>query len=188
MSTIVDFKFDNLSRMEYDSSTFTQQNKLNVNYANYTLFNPFNNNCNGGLNFATQQPNVFVNGTRQVGPLGCNIKESSELKNGILTNQHIKISLHERPYKTVPFLGKGNVDVGQENELRLGDTFKEKKSVCRVNESQYINLDKYPLHAKDSMNDSSRCIEQDAQSGWIRGGIGSRDMYKNGQYCKDKKY
>ncbi len=187
-TTTVDFNFDNLSRMEYDNSTFTQQNKININHANYTLFNPYNNNCNGGINFATQQPNVFVNGTYQVGPLGCNINQSSELNKGLLTNPHIKISLHERPYKTVPYLGKGNVDVGRENEMRLGDTFKEKKSVCRINESQYINLNKYPLQGKDNMTDTSKCIEQDAVSGWIRGGSGTREMYKNGEYCKDKKY
>jgi len=186
--TTVDFKFDNLSRMEYDQSTFTQQNMINVNQANYTLFNPYNNSCNGGLLFATQQPNVFVNGTHHVGPLGCNINESSALEKGMLTNQHIKISLHERPYKTVPYLGKGNVDVGKEIELKLGDTFKENKSACRLNESSYINLKHYPLYNREDMTDSTKCIEQDAISGWVRGGSGTREMYKNGTYSNEKKY
>ena len=182
--SVVDFRFDNLTRTQYDNSTFTQGNIMNTNLANYTLFNPFNKNVNGGLNFATQQPNVFVNGTHHIGPLGCNINQSTELEKGALTNPHIKISLHERPYKTVPYLGKGNVDVGQENELRMGDTFKEKKSICRLNESPYINLNKYPLHGRETMTDTSRCIEHDAMSGWVRGGLGSREMYKNGEYCK----
>jgi len=38
------------------------------------------------------------------------------------------------------------------------------------------------------MTDTRNCIEQDAVAGWIRGGSGTRDMYKNGEYCKDKKY
>jgi hypothetical protein len=184
--SVVDFRFDNLSRIQYDNSTFTQSNRMNSNLANYTLFNPFNNDCNGGINFATQQPNVFVNGTRHIGPLGCNINESTQLEKAALTNPHIKISLHERPYKTVPYLGKGNVDVGQENDLRLGDTFKEKKSISRLNENPYINLNNYPLHGRETMTDSSRCIEHDALSGWVRGGIGSREMYKTGEYCKKK--
>ena len=58
--SLVDFRFDNLTRTQYDNSTFTQDNIMNTNLANYTLFNPFSKNCNGGLNFATQQPNVFV--------------------------------------------------------------------------------------------------------------------------------
>jgi hypothetical protein len=178
MSTTVDFKFDNLSRMQYDKSTFTQENIMNSNHANYTLFNPFNNNSNAGLNFATQQPNVFINGTYHLGPLGCNVKESTELEKSMLTNQNMKISLHERPYKTVPFLGKGNVDVGQENSLRLGDTFKEKKSVCQINETQYVNLNNFPCPALNNT------IEHDAMNGWVRGGLGSREMYKNGEYCK----
>jgi hypothetical protein len=181
--SVVDFRFDNLSRTQYDNSTYTQGNIMNSNLANYTLFNPFNKDPNNGINFATQQPNVFVNGTYHIGPLGYNVKESTELEKGMLTNQHIKINLHERPYKTVPYLGKGNVDVGHENELRLGDTFKEKKSVCRINENAYINLNKYPLHGRETIADSSRCIEDDAMSGWVRGGLSSREMYKSGEYC-----
>jgi hypothetical protein len=184
--SVVDFKFDNLSRIQYDNSTFTQDNIMNTNLANYTLFNPFNKNANGGLNFATQQPNVFVNGTYHIGPLGCNINESTDLNKSVLTNPHIKISLHERPYKSVPYLGKGNVDVGHENELRMGDTFKEKKSICRLNESPYINLNKYPLHSRDTITNTSKCIEHDAMSGWVRGGIGSREIYKTGKYCNKK--
>ena len=40
--SVVDFKFDNLTRTQYDNSTFTQDNIMNTNLANYTLFNPFN--------------------------------------------------------------------------------------------------------------------------------------------------
>ena len=68
----------------------------------------------------------------------------------------------------------------------MGDTFKEKKSMCRLNESPYINLNKYPLHGRETMTDSTRCIEHDAMAGWVRGGIGSREMYKTGEYCKNK--
>jgi len=178
--TTLDFKFDSLTRTQYDNPTFTQENIMNTTHANYTLFNPFNNNSTAGLNFATQQPNVFINGTYHLGPLGCNVKESTDLNKSILTNQNMKISLHERPYKTVPFLGKGNVDVGQENSLRLGDTMKEKKSVVKINETQYVNLNTFPCPA---LNNN---IEHDAMNGWVRGGIGSREMYKNGEYYNKK--
>ena len=40
--SVVDFRFDNLTRTQYDNSTYTQGNVMNTNLANYTLFNPFN--------------------------------------------------------------------------------------------------------------------------------------------------
>jgi len=49
------------------------------------------------------------------------------------------------PIKTVPFLGKGNVDVYQENKIRLGDTFKEKKSVSQFNEQPFQDIANYPM-------------------------------------------
>jgi hypothetical protein len=157
---------------------------MNSNLANYTLFNPFNKDSDGGLNFATQQPNVFVNGTYHIGPLGCNIKESSELKKGTLTNSHIKISLHERPYKTVPYLGKGNVDVGMENNLFWGDTLREKKSTMLLNEKNYLDLENYPIYNKEQFTEPRFHIEQAASKDWIRGGMPSRELYKNKEYKK----
>ena len=69
-----------------------------------------------------------MKGTHQVGPLGYNIDDNSKLLNSKLTNMNCKISLQERPYKTVPYLGKGSVDVALENNLKFG-RHSEKKRV-----------------------------------------------------------
>ena len=133
MSKIFGFNFEEMSRIGNDPTVYTQENIMNTNAANYTIFNPFENKCQGGLDFATKQPNVFVNrSTGGIGPLGCNVNENSLLKKSILTNPNEKLTLHERPYKCVPFLGRGNVDVYEENKLRLGDTFKEKKKCVSI--------------------------------------------------------
>jgi hypothetical protein len=185
MTRMVDFAFHQLSRINQDESAYTQENIMNSNMANYTTYNPYSNTCLGGLDFAVKQPNVFVNkSTYQLGPLGCNVADNSLLKKSILTNPNVKLTLHERPYKTVPFLGKGNVDVYQENKLRLGDTFKEKKSVSQFNEQCFFDVGKYPMNTNVKKKMQQSKIESDVMPQWMRGGTDSRLLYQNVNYCK----
>jgi hypothetical protein len=184
MSTLVNFNFDGLSRIGNDSTAYTQENILNMQYANYTTFNPYKMDCKGALEFATSQPNIFMKGTNGIGPGGCNIAESTILEKSVLTNPHIKISLHERPYKTVPYLGKGNVDVGLENSLLWGDSLREKKSTVKLTENPNLGLDNYPLMNPERMTDPRLHIESSASASWVRGGVDTRDMYKSKDYNK----
>jgi hypothetical protein len=183
MSTLVNFNFDQLSRIGNDSTAYTQENILNMQHANYMTYNPYQLDCKGALDFATSQPNVFMKGTNGIGPGGCNIAESTILEKSVLTNPHIKISLHERPYKTVPYLGKGNVDVGVENSLFWGDTLREKKSTILSNETPNLSLDA-PIMNKERFTDPKKHIEESASKDWIRGGLPSREIYKNKEYKK----
>jgi hypothetical protein len=84
----------------------------------------------------------------------------------------------------VPFLGKGNVDVAVENGLFWGDTLREKKSTVLMNEKQPIDLENFPLMNKDRFTDPRRHIEQSAAKDWVRGGVPSREIYKNMDYKK----
>ncbi len=174
--TTVDFMFDKLSRMGDDPATSSQRNIMNNSYSGYQLFNPYtDNSVEQALGVATNQPSMFVKGTNGLSPFGGNITQSTMLERSILTNPHIKITLQERPYKTVPYLGKGNVDVTVENQLKWGDTMREQKSVVQLGEHTYLDLDKYPLHGyvKKSVNDRVTVNGQ-----WSNG-VNTRDMYKN---------
>jgi hypothetical protein len=182
MSTLVNFNFDQLSRIGNDSVAYTQENILNINHANYMTYNPYNMDSKSALAFSTSQPNVFMKGTNGIGPGGCNITESTILEKSILTNPHIKISLHERPYKTVPYLGKGNVDVAMENKILWGDSLREKKSSIHLNDCS--SLDDYPIMNAQEMTDPRRHIESMADRNWVRGGVPSREIYKNKEYNK----
>lgn len=170
----------NNERIGNDQSTLSQRNIMNQHHANYSMFNPYNNDCGGSLEISTRQPNVFVTGTYGVGPLGCNIQESTQLQHSKNTTNNVKISLHQRSFLTVPFLGRGNVDVGRENELKFGDTFKEKKSVVQMGETPFLCLDGFPLYDKEIVVKKSS-----VESGWYSG-VNTRDLYKDKEYCKDK--
>jgi len=175
----VGFYYSN-ERIGNDDVTQSQKNIMNQHQANYSLFNPYNNECMGGLMQSTNQPNVFINGTYGVGPLGCNVEESSHLQRTQNTTNNIKISLHQRSYLSVPYLGKGNVDVGKENELKFGDTFKDKKSVVQMSESPFLNLENFPIYDTEIVMKKSS-----VESGWYSG-VNTRDLYKEAEYSKTK--
>jgi len=183
MNQWIDFQFDQMARIGNDSTAFTQRNNMNTTHANYTTYNPYLLNNNGPIDFATNQPNVFFKSLSNLAPGGNNVDESTMLSKSMLTNPHIKISLHERPYKTVPYLGKGNVDVGVENSLFWGDTLREKKSTILSNETPNLSLDA-PIMNKERFTDPKKHIEESASKDWIRGGLPSREIYKNKEYKK----
>ncbi len=174
----VGFYYNN-ERIGNDDVTQSHKNIMNQHLSNYTLFNPYNNDCMGSLGQSTRQPNVFTTGTYGVGPLGCNIQESTQLQYSKNTTNNVKISLHQRSYLSVPYLGRGNVDVGRENELKFGDTFKDKKSVVLMGECPFVNLDQFPIHDKDVVTKKSS-----VESGWYSG-LNTRDLYKEKEYCKN---
>ena len=113
-----------------------------------------------------------------------NVDQSSKLLKSQLTNANCKINLQERSYLSVPYLGRGNVDVGLENNLKFGDTLKEKKSCAQLNEKGCNDLTSYPMNGelKKSVADPSKHIEESAVKGWVRGGVPSREIYKNKEY------
>jgi len=178
--TTVDFYFDNLSRTGDDSSTLSQKSIMNQHLSNYTLYNPYAYSCNGALDISTQQPSLMVTGTHGVGPLGCNVEESSNLIRSKNTTNNVKVSLHQRSYLSLPFLGRGNVDVGAENELKFGETFKDKKSVVQMSELAFLNIDGYPLNNKNIGNTVST-----VEASWYTG-ANTRDLYKSNNKSNNK--
>ena len=181
MSQTVDFMFNNISRIGQDTYNHTQEATINNAYASYTLTNFSEKNENKALSLSTKYPTMNMQSTSQLGPYGSHVDDSSDLLKSKLTNANTRINLQERSYLTVPYLGKGSVDVGLENNLKFGDTFKEKKSSAQLNEKSYSDLEKFPLH-KDLKNDTvnpKKHIEELAVKGWVRGGLPSREIYKN---------
>ena len=71
-----------------------------------------------------------------------------------------------------------------ENSLRFGETLREKKSAVRLNEKTQCDVSKYPMNQKikKSVNNPSNLIEESAVEGWIRGGLPSREIYKEQKY------
>ena len=135
MTTTYNYTFDNLTRIGDDNCGITARDAQNSAMGSYNTTNYFLSYCGmkKPIEFATQQPAIMYNGGfGNSGAGGCNIASDSKLRIGsIQTHPKCRISLQQRPFKTVPFLGKGKSNPLQESKLQQGTYFADKKS-CPV--------------------------------------------------------
>lgn len=179
--------FDNSTRIGNDSTDLSTRSIQNMTASTYMLNNFFSQDCNmtRPIELATSQPNVFFNGGNQVGAGGCNIDENSSLLIGTInTHPKCKISLLERPFKTVPYLGRGQSNPVLESNIQQGDLSSNKKSINPTTERSFIPYSNYPLlpHLETSLTNPANLVEGVASDGWIRGGIPSRELQKDADY------
>ena len=176
--------FDNMARIGNDSCSLDQNSIQNVESCNYTLQNYFLGDCSmtKPINLATTQPCVNYKGSFTVGAGGCNIDENSQLMIGtIQTHPKCRIDLFQRPFATVPFLGRGSVDPILESEIQQGEMMTNKPSVNHLSEASYIKYTSTPLlsEVRDRVTNPVYSVEGVASEGWIRGGLPSRDMLRD---------
>lgn len=179
--------FNSTTRIGGDETDLSTSTIQNMSSANYMLNNFFAADCNmtRPIEFATSQPSVFFKGGNQVGAGGCNIDENSDLLIGkINTHPKCKISLLERPFKTVPYLGRGQSNPVLESNIQQGDMVSNKKSVNPTTERSFIPYSNYPLlpQLESSITNPANLVEGVAADGWIRGGIPSRELQKDADY------
>ena len=186
MSSVNDYFFNNMGRIGNDSCGMSQDNIQNVKAANYILSNP--KPSGSAIDFATSQPNVNFNGTHQTSSCGSNIDTNSSLFLTNITKPACKISLSERPFATVPYLGRGKSNPALESQLQKGDCATEKKSITQLSEVSYENYQRTPLipSLQATVSNPSNMVEGVAADGWIRGGVPSRELVKNKDYARSK--
>jgi len=187
MSNTYNYTFDNMSRIGLDSCCIDQDTIQNVQACNYTLQNYFANDCSmkNPIALATSQPGVFYNGGMLAGAGGCNIDESSKLQIGsIQTHPRCHIDLFQRPFATVPFLGRGSVNPVIEAQIQQGEQIVNKRSVNNLSEQSYLNYHTTPLlsNIKNRIENPSFSVEGVASEGWIRGGVPSRELTRDKDY------
>jgi hypothetical protein len=139
------------------------------------------------IDLATSQPGIFYNGGFNVGAGGCNINDSSNLQIGtIQTHPRCRIDLFQRPFATVPFLGRGSVNPVMEAQIQQGESLVNKRSINNLSEKSYIKYHQTPLlpSIQETMCNPSNYVEGAASSGWIRGGVPSRELTRDKDYFK----
>ena len=151
------------------------------------LNNFFSQDCNMSrpIEFATSQPNVFFKGGNQVGAGGCNIDENSELHISDLSRDRCRISLFQRPYLTVPYLGRGKSNAVLESQLQQGELANNRKSINPSTEVSYANYTQTPMipSLKATINNPANLVEGVAAEGWIRGGLPTKQLTKDQDYA-----
>ena len=189
MSIISDYTFNNMSRIGDDKCDLSQRNIQNTRESNYMLTSFGMSQCGmkEPIEFATSQPNVFYKGSNQVGLGGCNITENTELRDGEgISHPKCRISLFQRPYATVPYLGRGSSNPTLESHLQQGETNINRKSVFPSGEMSHLSHQMYPLvpSIKATVTNPANLVEGVAAEGWIRGGLPSRELTRDKNYQK----
>ena len=187
MASVSSYTFDNMSRIGNDSCCIDQNTIQNVVACNYMTQNYFASDCSmkNPINLATTQPGIMYNGGYNVGAGGCNIDNSSKLQIGtIQTHPRCHIDLFQRPFATVPYLGRGSVNPVMESQIQQGEQIVNKRSVNNLSEKSYIKYHQTPLlpAIKSRFDNPATKIENDASNGWIRGGVPSRELTRDGDY------
>ena len=189
MAFVYNYTFDNLSRIGNDACTQDQNTIQNINASNYLLQNYFINDCSmkQPIALATTQPGIMYNGGNGSGAGGCNIDASSDLMIGsVQTHPRCRISLFQRPFATVPYLGRGSVCPILEAQIQQGELIVNKKSVNKISEKSDIKYQMTPLSpsVKKLVTDPAYSVEGVASEGWVRGGIPSRDLTRDRDFYK----
>jgi hypothetical protein len=187
MATYSGYTFDNMSRIGLDQCNLDQTTIQDIAACNYMTQNYFASDCTmkNPISLATTQPGIMYNGGYQVGAGGCNINESSNLQIGtIQTHPRCRIDLFQRPFATVPYLGRGSVNPVMESQIQQGEQLVNKKSINNLSEKSYIKYHQTPLlpAVQQRISNPANQIESVASDGWVRGGVPSRELTRDTDY------
>ena len=181
MAYIGNYMFNNMGHLGQDSVDETQRNVSNTRFATWTLSNYISETTSDShVQFATQMPTVMFSGTSN-GP-GINgglVDVDSQLMLKTEGERPLtKLSLVERPFLTVPYLGRGSCDPSIESQLQQGELVSDKKSVSTIMEKSFSKYSLYPLDSKmeEYVNNPANTVQEAALDGWVRGGMVTRDM------------
>jgi hypothetical protein len=181
MAVVRDYTFYKIDRIEDDSTCQTQRTTQNSKFSNYVLSNYFaESSSDAHIKFATQQPAILPNG----------VNGGSGVGGGQVDNESIlllkteeeralgRLQLLQRPFTTVPYLGRGSCDPDLESQLLQGETVADKKSVSTVMSQSFMGYTLYPTSDKmeEHVKNAKYTVEEAALDGWVRGGAASREM------------
>jgi hypothetical protein len=166
-----------MGRIGNDMTDETTQQLYNMRFGNYTVANYFSDSTSGShIQFATLQPNVMMNARSGVA------SGAVDYYSYLLTNTETerpldKLQLNQRPFITVPYLGRGSGDPTLESQLLQGEMVSDKKSVSTLSETSYMNQSNYPMmdDLKSRIGNPVYSVQEAAMDGWVRGGVSARE-------------
>jgi hypothetical protein len=170
----MNYNFHHLGRISNDPTDITQRNISNNHFLDYSLSNYYQNHSDSYVKFATNQPSVPFSGIVNGNGLNPSVVdyESLLLLKPEQEREFEKVQLFQRPFATVPYLGKGSCDPTVESRLQQGEMVSGMKSVSTIMEQSFTNYSLYPVdnNMEKRTTDPSYTVEESALNGWVRGG------------------
>lgn len=170
-----------MGRIGFDYTDNTQKNMYNTRMANYTLSNFFNDAVSDShVKFATMQPSVTFNSVNGGSGVGGRVVDYESLLHLSVEQERPldKVLLMQRPFATVPYLGRGPGNPDLESQLQQGEIVNHQKSVSTIMEKSFMDYTMYPTDdmMSERVANPSYTIEEAALNGWVRGGADTRAM------------
>jgi hypothetical protein len=181
--------FDKKTRTGDDQCYIDYETVQSVSQGAYTLQNFRSCECGapGPKSVAFSQPNVnFQVPQGWSGENGCLIDNDSILRyEHKLTNLNTINTLYERPYLTVPYMGRGVPHPNEESALQPGESTTMKRS-CNTLAGVSIENFFTPLvdNLRNNVQNTKHIIPEDSSESWVRGGLSSRAMVRNFDYIQ----
>lgn len=187
MASVSDYTFNNMSRLSSDNSCISQNTIQNTESCNYLLqdFKQVDCTMSKAKQLATSQPGIIFNGGYGVSQGGCNIDDSSNLLIGtVQTKPKTRLDLFQRPFATVPYLGRGSVDPLIESQMIQGESVTSRRSITHIGEKSHLKYRTVPLipEVKKNIQNVELMIESVADEGWVRGGLPSRELTRDAEF------
>jgi hypothetical protein len=128
--------FNNAGRIGADRTDNTQRTLQNTRFANHMLSSYFNESISSeNIEFASKQPTMLISGLARGDGLNGKVVDYDSLLL-IKTTQdrpQEKLQLMQRPFLTVPYLGRGSCNPDTESQLLQGESTWDKKGVSVFN-------------------------------------------------------
>jgi hypothetical protein len=180
MTSLHLYTFNSMGNLGADITDQTQRNVYNTRFTNYTLSNYFSaSTTDSHVNFAIPQPTLTYTGMAHGKGLNGAVVDMDSLLTLKAGQQRPdeKLQLFERPFKTVPYLGRGSCDPTLESQLLQGELAHDKKSVSTIMENSFMQYTMYPTDStmEERVNNPANTVEEAALNGWVRGGASTRE-------------
>lgn len=177
--------FNNQTGLESDGCYVTQKSLQSAKKGEYLLTNHFNpdGDCDISepMRVAMSQPGIHFKTHVAPGMYGCDQDHYKALRIDTLNvTPRTKLMLNKRPYLTVPYMGKGVYNPDMHSKMRMGDPVN--RNVPEYHANTTHTIDDYPFIpiVRDTVSNPDNYIVE--SEGWVRGGIPSRDFYRDHSY------
>jgi hypothetical protein len=174
VSGVSDYSFHNMGRIGLDAADGSVTALSNTKYANHMMTNYFADQGPSYRDFALNQPDVYFQG-------GVTNTSVIDVESMLYLDQSLRgpdrILLNQRSFLTLPYLGRGSANPDLETKLMIGDCTSQKKSVGTTSETPLMDYSTYPMldQIKSSIQNPKFIVQEDAQEGWSRGGMSTRE-------------
>lgn len=175
----------NYKTMTHDDKCFVDiQTRQSMGPGSYRTSNHYDCECEAPttVNNATDNVMMFFKNGHDVA--SCVIDESTKLRIGANRKfSKCPNQLFTRPYKSVPFMGRGPGNMVLESQITPGEDTSSKRS---CNTLSGISIPHYftPLvpHLDYNVQNPEHIVEEVVDEGWIRGGANSRLIVRDVDY------